>query len=58
MQRSSSTTRKNAQLEFVANKFVTLTEHLDKMTWHDPARDETFHELSSLVKKTLKTKNS
>jgi DNA primase len=47
---------KDTQLESVANKFVTLTEQLDKMAWHDPAHDETSHEIESLVEKNIKNR--
>lgn len=40
---------KDTQLESAVIRFITLTEQLDKIAWHDPTYDETFHELLKLV---------
>ena len=47
---------KDTQLESAVNKFVTLTEQLNKMAWHDPAHDETFHQIESLVEQNIENR--
>ena len=46
----------NTQLESAVNKFIALTEQFNKMAWHDPAHDETFHAIESLVEQHIENR--